>query len=79
MSQLSSSLEGVHCGTAISRNSTLACSLLLNIQEEMIKVTVTGGEVLKVERDNPLVVSTIYRTQFYTLSLDSEAQHDAFV
>ena len=37
----------------------------------------TGGEVLKVERDNPVAVSTIYRTRFYTLSLDSGAQHDA--
>ena len=75
MSQLGSSLERVRCGTDISRNSTLACSLLLlKIQEE------TGGDVLKVERDNPVVILMIYRTQFYTLSLDSGAQHDdAFV
>ena len=74
MSQLGSSLERVHCGADISRNSTLACSLLLKIQEE------TGGDVLKVERDNPVGVWIIYRTWFYTLSLDSGAQHDnAFV
>ena len=73
MSLLGSSLERVRCGTDISRNSTLACSLLLKIQEE------TGGDVLKVERDNPVVI-LIYRTWFYTLSLDSGAQHDdAFV
>ena len=74
MSQLGSSLERVRCGTDISRNSTLACSLLLKIQEE------TGGDVLKVERDNPVMVLMIYQTRFYTLSLDSGAQHDdAFV
>ena len=74
MSQLGSSLERVRCGTDISRNLTLACSLLLKIQEE------TGGDVLKVERDNPVVILMIYRTRFYTLSLDSGAQHDdAFV
>ena len=70
MSQLGSSLERVHCGMDISRNLTLACSLILKIQEE------TGGDVLKVERDNPVVILMIYRTQFYTLSLDSGAQHD---
>ena len=74
MSQLGSSLERVRCGTDISRNSTLACSLLLKIQEE------TGGDVLKVERDNPVVILMIYQTRFYTLSLNSGAQHDdAFV
>ena len=74
MSQLGSSLERVRCGTDISQNLTLACSLLLKIQEE------TGGDVLKVERDNPVVILMIYRTRFYTLSLDSGAQHDdAFV
>ena len=62
----------------ISQNSALACSQLLRIQEEMIN-TVTGGDVFKVERDNTGVVSTIYQTGFYTLSLDSGAQHDAFV
>ena len=71
---MGSSLERVRCGMDISRNSTLACSLLLKIQEE------TGGDVLKVERDNPVVILMIYRTRFYTLSLDSRAQHDdAFV
>ena len=40
----------------------------------------TGGDVLKVERDNPVVILMIYRTRFFTLSLDSGAQHDdAFV
>ena len=39
----------------------------------------TGGDVLKVERDNPVVVLMIYQTRFYTLSLDSGAQHDALV
>ena len=73
MSQLGSSLERVRCGTDISRNLTLTC-LLLKIQGE------TGGDVLKVERDNPVVILMIYRTRFYTLSLDSGAQHDdAFV
>ena len=73
MSQLGSSLERVRCGTDISQNLTLAC-LLLKIQGE------TGGDVLKVERDNPVVILMIYRTRFYTLSLDSGAQHDdAFV
>ena len=73
MSQLSSSLERVRCGTDISRNLTLAC-LLLKIQGE------TGGDILKVERDNPVVILMIYRTRFFTLSLDSGAQHDdAFV
>ena len=61
-------------GKDISQNSTLVCSLLLKIQEE------TGGNVLKVERDNPVVVLMIYRIRFYTLSLNSGAQHDdAFV
>ena len=74
MSQLGSSLERVRCETDISRNLSLACSLLLKIQEEI------GGDVLKVERDNPVVILMIYRTRFYTLSLDSGAQHDdAFV
>ena len=54
MSKLGSSQERVHCGTDISRNSTLACSQLLKIQEE------TGGYVLKVEKDNPVVVLMIY-------------------
>ena len=74
MSQLGSSLEWVRCGMDISWNSTLACSLLLKIQDK------TGGDVLKVEKDNPVVVLMIYRTRFYTLSLDSGTQHDnAFV
>ena len=60
----------MRCGTDISQNATLACSLLLKIQEE------TGGEVVKVERDNPVVVFMIYHTWLYTLSLDSGAQHD---
>ena len=73
MSQLGSSLERVRCGTDIFRNLTFPC-LLLKIQGE------TGGDVLKVERDNPVVILMIYRTRFYTLSLDSGAQHDdAFV
>ena len=57
VSQLGSSLERVRCGTDISRNLTLAC-LLLKIQGE------TGGDVLKVERDNPVVILMIYRTWF---------------
>ena len=40
---------------------------------------VTGGDVLNIERDTPVVVWVIYRTQFYAVSLDSGAQHDAFV
>ena len=38
-------------------------------------MTVTGGDVLKVERENPVVVLIIYPTRFYTLSVDSGAQH----
>ena len=38
-----------------------------------------GEDVLEVERDNPVVVSTIYQTRFYTPSLESGAQHGAFV
>ena len=36
----------------------------------------TGGDVLKVEIDNPVEILMIYRTQFYTLSLDYGAKHD---
>ena len=63
----------------ISRNSTLACSLLLRNIGDDSTATVTGGDTLKVERDNPVVISTLYRTRFYTLSLDYGAQHDASV
>ena len=38
VSQLGSSLKRVRCGMDTSQNSTLACSLLLKIQEE------TGGD-----------------------------------
>ena len=64
----------------ISWNSALACYLLLRIQDtggDDLTATVTGGDVLKVARDNPVVVSTKYRTRFCTPSLDSGAQHDA--
>ena len=64
----------------ISQNLALAYSLLLrNIGRDDLTATVTGEDVLKVDRDNPVVVSTIYQTQFYTLSLDFGAQHDASV
>ena len=39
----------------------------------------TGGDDLEVERDNPVVVSTIYRTWFYTPSLESGALYGPIV
>ena len=41
-------------------------------------IATTGGDVLKVERDYP-VVSTRYRTCFYTPSLEYGAKYDKFI
>ena len=68
-------IERVGCGTIYFPEFGLLV-VLKNIGGD--DKTVTCGDVLKVERGNP-VVSKIYRTRFYTLSLKSGAHYVAIV